>query len=97
MIATAVGRQFGFRVAELKGPSRRQAVSRARAMAMYLARQMTSHSTAAIGRHFGGRDHTTVMHACQVTQQRLDTDPAVRQAAEQITRRLGGDGTDTPV
>ena len=55
---------------------------------MYLARQLTSKNMTQIGRHFGKRDHTTVIHACRVNQQRIQDDPAVCQAANTLTRKL---------
>jgi chromosomal replication initiator protein len=87
-VTSAVARQFGVRTADLRGPSRRQTLTRARATAMHLARELTPESMAAIGSHFGGRDHTTVLHACRATRRRLDTDPAVRQAVATLTRQL---------
>ncbi len=64
-IAAAAARHFELTVAELKGPSRRRHVVEARSTAMYLCRTLTDGSLADVGRHFGGRDHTTVIHACQ--------------------------------
>jgi chromosomal replication initiator protein len=64
-IAAAVARHFEVTIGDLKGPSRRQHVVEARSTAMYLCRTLTDASLAEVGRHFGGRDHTTVIHACQ--------------------------------
>ena len=64
MILEATSEQFGFEIAELVGKSRRRPLVTARQIAMYQARQLTEHSFPTIGREFGGRDHTTVMHAC---------------------------------
>ncbi len=64
-ITAAVARHFDQTVADLKGPSRRRHVVEARAVAMYLCRTLTDASLAEVGGHFGGRDHTTVIHACQ--------------------------------
>lgn len=69
-ISAVVARHFELTVSDLKGPSRRQHVVEARAAAMYLCRSLTDASLAAVGRHFGGRDHTTVIHACQKIEQR---------------------------
>ena len=60
-----MARHFGLTVGELKGKSRQQAIAEARGLAMYLARRLTGASYAEIGRQFGGRDHTTVLHACR--------------------------------
>ena len=54
---------FGFSVDDLCGPSRRRPLVIARQIAMYLFRDLTDYSYPAIGREFGGRDHTTVIHA----------------------------------
>lgn len=64
MILEATSEQFGFEIADLTGKSRRRPLVIARQVAMYVARELTDHSYPAIAREFGGRDHTTVMHAC---------------------------------
>ncbi len=64
MILDATVEQFGFTLEELTGKSRRRPLVIARQMAMYVTRQMTDLSFPLIAREFGGRDHTTVMHAC---------------------------------
>lgn len=61
-------------VRELSGPSRRHSVAAARGLAMHLARSLTSKSLGQIGAAFGGRDHTTVMHALKVVADRLGHD-----------------------
>lgn len=62
-IQTEVGNFYGISVKELKGAKRVQHIVHARQVAMYLAREMTDNSLPKIGREFGNRDHTTVMHA----------------------------------
>ena len=64
MILDATVDQFGFTVEELIGKSRRRPLVITRQMAMYVTRQLTDLSFPVIAREFGGRDHTTVMHAC---------------------------------
>lgn len=64
MILDATVEQFGFSLEELTGKSRRRPLVIARQMAMYVTRQLTDLSFPLIAREFGGRDHTTVMHAC---------------------------------
>jgi chromosomal replication initiator protein len=56
---------FRLGIDELTGTSRAQAIATARQIAMYLCREMTNLSLPKIGQLFGGRDHTTVMHACK--------------------------------
>ncbi len=64
MILEATSEQFAFEISDLTGKSRRRPLVIARQVAMYVARELTDHSYPAIAREFGGRDHTTVMHAC---------------------------------
>ncbi|MEQ8791141.1 MAG: DnaA/Hda family protein [Pirellulaceae bacterium] len=87
-ITSRVARYFKLKSADLKGATRRQAVVRARGVAMLLARQLTGKSLDEVGRHYGGRDHTTVLHACRKTESLLADDPATRQAVEEIKTQL---------
>jgi chromosomal replication initiator protein len=57
---------------------------------MYLARELTGESLPAIGRHFGGRDHTTVLHAWRRARERIADDDVSRLAVENLRERLGG-------
>jgi chromosomal replication initiator protein len=63
VILEATSEAFGFSVDELRGPNRRRPLVTARQVSMYVFRELTDFSYPAIGREFGGRDHTTVMHA----------------------------------
>jgi chromosomal replication initiator protein len=87
-ILAAVAKQFHVTQADLKGPSRRQAISEARGIAMYLLRELTRATFENIGQQFGGRDHTTVMHACQKTMERLAADERLRQTVESLASNL---------
>ncbi len=73
---------------ELLSPSRAVRVSWPRQLAMYLAREHTQESLPAIGRSFGGRNHTTVMHAVKRTAERLAADPEAFAAVQKLTARL---------
>ena len=55
---------------------------------MYLARELTDQTLPAIGRAFGDRDHTTVMHACKRTAQRMAGDPDAFEVVQALTERL---------
>jgi chromosomal replication initiator protein len=55
---------------------------------MYLSRELTDESLPAIGRHFGGRDHTTVMHACKRASARIASDDSCREAVENLRKSL---------
>ncbi len=87
-IQAAVGKHFGITEQELLSSSRSARVAWPRQLAMYLARELTGESLPAIGRHFGGRDHTTVMHACRRASARIDDDAAVREAVEKLRAML---------
>jgi chromosomal replication initiator protein len=87
-IINAVAKQFHVTVKDLKGASRRQAITEARAAAMYLLRKHTPQTLEQIGHHFSGRDHTTVMHNCQKTADRMSEDPQFRQSIEKIVSEL---------
>jgi chromosomal replication initiator protein len=87
-IALRTARHFALRLADLRGPTRRRAVVVARDVAMYLARTLTRSSLDDIGRYFGGRDHTTVAHGCRQTEERLQNEPAIRLAVEELQLRL---------
>jgi len=88
LIATVVARHFRVRVSELRSSSRKQQLVRARSLAMLLSRRLTSKSMHQIGDHYGGRDHTTVLHALRKTEALLEYDPELNRAADQITDKL---------
>ena len=81
---------------ELLGDSRAARVSWPRQLAMYLAREHTSQTLPAIGRAFGGKNHTTVMYAVRRTGERLRSDPEASDTVADLTRRLtaGDDDRD---
>lgn len=87
-IAVVAAKYFGLSLVELKSPKRRRPLVRGRGVAMYLARKLTGKSYAEIGRYFGGRDHTTVLHGCRTTENLLARDPAMRQAVAELMRML---------
>ncbi len=96
-VISATCEQFGVSSTELLSASRVARISWPRQVAMYLARELTGNSLPAIGREFGGRDHTTVMHACRRTASRVSGDPQCRQAVDDIRARLGAPaGAETP-
>jgi chromosomal replication initiator protein len=88
-IQAATCELFGISSAELLSSSRTQRLSWPRQLAMYLARELTGQSLPAIGRQFGGRDHSTVLHACRRTSERIGSDEASREAAERLLSALG--------
>jgi chromosomal replication initiator protein len=86
--AIAVARHSGLTLAELRGKSRRQAVADARGLAMYLARRLCGASYAVIGRQFGHRDHTTVLHACNKFDGLAASDDATRRLAMELESQI---------
>jgi chromosomal replication initiator protein len=84
---------FGVTREELLSPSRATRVAWPRQVAMYLAREHTAETLPAIGEHFGGRNHTTVLHAHKRTSQRLATDPEASDIVRRLTERLTGRGS----
>ena len=87
-IQIAACEHFGLSRDELLSTARTARVAWPRQVSMYLAREMTNHSLPAIGRQFGGRDHTTVLHACRRTEQRIATDSASRTAVDSVRLQL---------
>ena len=87
-IQAAACEQFGVSPEELLSPARTKRIAWARQVAMYLSRELTGESLPAIGRHFGGRDHTTVLHAWRRTSARIATDDSARDAVEKLCRTL---------
>jgi chromosomal replication initiator protein len=88
-ILDAAALEFGVERTALLARDRRPAVSNARQVAMYLARELTNHSLPEIGRGIGGRSHTTVLHAVHRVSASLRSDPAVRNSVDNLRSRLG--------
>ena len=93
--AGAVGKHLGISVGDLRGKSRQKSVSAARSLAMHLARTLTGASYAEIGRYFGDRDHTTVMHACRKTVAAAADDPQVQRLVDELSLRLAAEETSS--
>ena len=81
---------FQLRVADLLSKRRTRQLARARQMAMALTKELTSHSLPEIGDAFGGRDHTTVLHACRLIAELRDTDGKTREDWDKLIRALTG-------
>ncbi|HEY8586819.1 MAG TPA: chromosomal replication initiator protein DnaA [Rhodanobacter sp.] len=81
---------FNVRLQDLLSKRRVRSLARPRQIAMTLSKELTEHSLPEIGEAFGGRDHTTVMHACKTIRKFLETDPRMRQDWEQLIRTLTG-------
>ena len=83
---------FGISLDELLSTSRAAPVTWPRQVAMYLTRELTDQTLPAIGRAFGGRNHTTVMHACRRTAERMSTDRDAYDAVRRLTEQLRSTG-----
>jgi chromosomal replication initiator protein len=89
-IQKIVGEYFNVRLQDLLSKRRVRSLARPRQMAMALAKELTEHSLPEIGEAFGGRDHTTVLHACRTIKKLSETDARMRQDWEQLIRTLTG-------
>jgi chromosomal replication initiator protein len=90
MILTNVNEDFGFTISELKGKKRTQKLALARQTSMYLIRTLLNLSLVEIGDFFGGKDHTTVIHAIDKIENLKKTDLEFLQRLERITNRING-------
>jgi len=87
-IQRRVAEHFNIRLSEMTSERRARAVARPRQIAMYLAKQLTTRSLPEIGRKFGGRDHTTVMHAVRRIEELTLSDRALAEDVELLRRML---------
>src|SRR6266704_4432159 len=79
---------FGIRLSDLKAKTRTKAIAFPRQIAMYLARQLTHASLSEVGRAFGGKDHTTVLHAVDKVQTLLQEDPKLRKTIDGLIQGI---------
>src|SRR5437879_1292900 len=89
-IQKAVSEQFGMRVAEIKAKNNSRSVVVPRQIAMYLAKQLTDCSLPEIGRQFGGKHHTTVMHSVEKIVEQRKSDKDLNRMLNQLTDHLTG-------
>jgi chromosomal replication initiator protein len=83
-----VAEAYGIKLSDLKAKNRTKAVAFPRQIAMYLARQLTHASLSEVGRAFGGKDHTTVLHAVDKIQVLLQEDPKLRKAIDGLIQGI---------
>ncbi len=88
LIQQKVAEYFGIKTEDMKSKKRARVVSFPRQVAMYLCRELTDNSLPKIGKHFGDRDHTTVMHAQDKISHEIEKDPAIAQAVNKIKEVL---------
>jgi chromosomal replication initiator protein len=87
-IIDVVTQYYDVRLADLQSKKRHQSIAMPRQICMYLARNMTRHSLEEIGGHLGGRDHTTVLHACNKIGELENTDSQMRSQLTELTRQI---------
>ena len=88
IIQDIVASYFNLRIEDLKSQRRTRNVAYPRQIAMYLSRKLTDMSLPKIGEEFGGRDHTTVIHAYEKISENLNTDENLQHTIEDITKKL---------
>ncbi len=89
-IQKAAAEHFGLKQADMLSEKRTRAVARPRQAAMWVCKQLTTRSLPDIGRRFGGRDHTTVIHAVRRIDELRAVDPALAQDLDALLRKLRG-------
>jgi chromosomal replication initiator protein len=89
-IQKAVAEQFGLRLLEIKAKNNSRAIVYPRQIAMYLAKHLTEASLPEIGRQFGGKHHTTVLHSVEKIEETRKTDKDLNRMLNKLTEQLGG-------
>ena len=83
-VQDVVARRYQVKVSELKSKRRTKTVVHPRQIAMYLCRELTDSSFPEIGREFGGKDHTTIIHACRQIEKAVEKDDSLRTTVENL-------------
>ncbi len=89
-IQKTVAEYYKIRIADLLSKRRSRSIARPRQVAMALAKELTNHSLPEVGDHFGGRDHTTVLHACRRIKELRETDRRIAEDYLNLLRTLAG-------
>jgi chromosomal replication initiator protein len=87
-IQKLVSDYFGVSVDLMKSKTRKREIVQARQISMYFAKQLTQASLKNIGMYFGGRDHSTVIHACQTVNDLIDTDKKFKSDVDELSKRI---------
>lgn len=88
-IESAVAAKYHVKISEIKSKRRSKTLVIPRQIAMYLCRELTDASFPEIGRHFGGKDHTTIMHACKQIAKAKDADTQLQATLETLKEQIG--------
>ncbi len=89
-IQRKVAEHYNVRLSDMIGPKRMRTIARPRQIAMYLAKQLTPRSLPEIGRRFGGRDHTTIMHGVRKIEELMAQDTQMAEDLQMLRRQLQG-------
>ncbi len=89
-IQRKVAEHYNIRLSDMHSPRRARTVARPRQVAMYLAKALTEHSLPEIGRKFGGRDHTTIMHGVRRIEELVVSDQGIQADVELLKRAISG-------
>lgn len=87
-IQNIISEHFNMPVEQLVSKSRKREIVQARQVSMYFSKQLTKESLSKIGRLFGGRDHSTVIHACQTVCDLMDTDKKFKVIVEELEKKI---------
>jgi chromosomal replication initiator protein len=87
-IQKLVSDYYGISIDQIKSKTRKREIVQARQISMYFAKQLTKASLKNIGMYFGGRDHSTVIHACQTVNDLIDTDKKFKSDVEELSKRI---------
>jgi chromosomal replication initiator protein len=87
-IQRTVAEYFKIKISDLHSKRRSRSIARPRQVAMALAKELTQHSLPEIGEAFGGRDHTTVLHACRKVKELRETNQDIREDYSNLLRTL---------
>ena len=83
-----VAEYFSVTLDQLKAKTRKKEIVMARQVAMYFAKEYTTQSLKSIGHHFGGRDHSTVIHSVQTVSDMIDTDKRFRADIQELQKKF---------
>jgi chromosomal replication initiator protein len=89
-VQEVVAEKFHIKISEMKSKRRTRVLVHPRQIAMFLCREITQQSYPEIARHFGGKDHTTVMHACKQIEKAKQSDPGLLGTLEELKRQITG-------
>jgi len=88
LIQKRVAEYFNVNISDMKVKKRTRALAYPRQVAMYLCRRLTDHSFPEVGEHFGGRDHTTVIHACDKLEKDIEAGKDIKRIIEVLIREI---------